>query len=288
MTGLTLKPGQLLLAKDSQGLVDLAAISGGEPEVMFRAAIDAMGGMKRFVKGNQKVLVKPNIGWDAPPERAANTHPSLVMEIIKSCYEAGAKEVFVFDNPCDEWTRSYKNSGIEAAAKEAGATVVSGKNESYYHEVELPRAKSLKKAKVHELVLNSDVFINVPILKNHRFGGQITIAMKNLMGVVWDRDYWHANDLHQCIADFADHFKPHLNIVDAYRIIRTNGPQGISVNDTALMKAQLISPDIVSVDTAATKLFGLDPASVSYITKGHSNKTGTMDLDSINIKRMKL
>ena len=100
---------------------DLVAVMGGEPEVMFRRAISELGGMKQFIKPGQKVVVKPNIGWDKVPELAGNTNPKLITEIIKQCFAAGAKEVTVFDHTCDDWQKCYKNSGIEAAAKEAGA-----------------------------------------------------------------------------------------------------------------------------------------------------------------------
>ena len=102
---------------------DLVAVMGGEPEAMFRRAISELGGMKQFIKPGQKVVVKPNIGWDKVPELAGNTNPKLITEIIKQCFAAGAKEVTVFDHTCDDWQKCYKNSGIEAAAKEAGAKV---------------------------------------------------------------------------------------------------------------------------------------------------------------------
>ncbi len=188
---------------------DLAAIKGGEPDAMFDEAIKSLGGMSKFVKKGQTVVVKPNIGWDVSPERAGNTNPLLVNRIIKHCFDAGAKDVFVFDHTCDNWNKCYSNSGIEKAAKDANAKVVSGASEGYYQEVTVKQGKKLKKTKVHELILESDVFINVPVLKNHS-SADLTIGMKNLMGNVWDRGYWHSNDLHQCIADFTSWRKPDL------------------------------------------------------------------------------
>ena len=207
---------------------DLVAVMGGEPEEMFRRAISELGGMKQFVKPGQKVVVKPNIGWDKVPELAGNTNPELVSEIIKQCFDAGAKEVVVFDHTCDDWRKCYKNSGIEEAAKAAGAKVMPAHEESYYREVELPKAKSLKTAKIHSAILDCDVWINVPILKNHG-GAKMTISMKNHMGIVWDRGFFHRNDLQQCIADICTISKPAvLNVVDAYRLMKTNGPRGKS------------------------------------------------------------
>ena len=268
-----------------KGPVDLVAIKGGEPDVMFNRAMASLGGMKKFVKPNQTVVVKPNIGWDVTPERAGNTNPVLVKQIIKQCLDAGAKDVYVFDHTCDRWTSCYSNSGIESAVKDAGGKIVPGNTENYYHGVDVHGGKNLTYAKVHELILESDVFINVPVLKSHG-GARLTIAMKNLMGVVWDRGFWHKNNLHQCIADYAIFRRPDLNIVDAYLVMKKNGPRGVSTADVVTMKSQIISTDMVAADTAATKLFGMDPADVPYIGIADEQGVGTKDLSKLNIDRI--
>lgn len=280
-------PNSTLFAERLLGLdmPDLVAIKGGEPEQMFRKGIDAFGGIGTFVKKGQKVVVKPNIGWDVSLERAGNTHPKLVTEIIHQCFNAGAKEVIVFDHTCDDWKRCYARSGIEAAVKSAGGTMISGNTEGSYREVSVPKGKKLTTALEHEAILNADVFINVPILKCHS-GSRLTMGMKNLMGNVWDRQYWHRTDLHQCIADFATFRKPTLNVLDAYYVMKENGPRGVSVEDVITMKAQLISTDILALDTAGAKLFGIDPGDVRHIKLAAEQGVGRMDLDKLNIKRM--
>jgi uncharacterized protein (DUF362 family) len=265
----------------------LAAIKGGEPDVMFDEAIKALGGISKFVKKGQTVVVKPNIGWDVSPERAGNTNPVLINKIIRSCFDAGAKDVYVFDNTCDNWKRTYSNSGIEKAAKDAKAKVVSGAMESYYQKVSISRGKKLREAKVHELILECDVFINVPVLKHHG-SADITVSMKNLMGIVWDRGYWHRNDLHQCIADFSFFRKPDLNIVDAYNVMKRNGPRGVSKADVVKMKSLIISADIVAADAAAAKLFGKEPSDIAHIKIANDMKSGIMDLEKLNIYRKAL
>jgi uncharacterized protein (DUF362 family) len=266
---------------------DLVAVTGGEPAQMYQRAINAMGGMSRYVSKGQTVVVKPNIGWDVIPDLAANTNPALVKAVIKSCLEAGAKEVYVFDHTCDEWTKCYKNSMIETAVKEAGGKIAPGNTEGYYEAVTIPNGKRLTETKVHELILESDVFINVPILKNHS-STKLTIAMKNLMGIVWDRGYWHRNDLHQCIADFSTWRKPDLNIIDAYNVLMKNGPRGVGEEDVAKMKFLVMSDDMVAADAAAAKIFGMQPTDVPYIKQAHEMKIGNMDLDSQNIGRIKI
>lgn len=262
----------------------LAAIKGGEPDVMFDEAIKAFGGMKKFVKKGQTVVVKPNIGWDVSPERAGNTNPLLVNRIIKHCFEAGAKDVYVFDHTCDNWNKCYSNSGIERTVKDAGGKIVSGASESYYQDVTVSQGKKLRKAKVHELILGSDVFINVPILKHHS-SANLTVGMKNLMGVVWDRGYWHSNNLNQCISDFASFRKPDLTVVDAYYVMKKNGPRGVSKDDVLTMKSQIVSTDLVAADAAAAKLFGVDPKNIDHIRIANEMKLGVMDLDKMSIYR---
>ncbi len=271
----------------SPGTYDLVAVKGGEPVAMFDKAMESLGGMKAFVKKGQTVVVKPNIGWDVSPERAGNTNPLLVKRIIEQCLGAGAKEVYVFDNTCDNWKKCYENSGIEKAVKDAGGKIVPGNSEGNYQEVEIKGGKKLTRAKVHELILSSDVFLNVPILKSHS-STQLTISMKNHMGIVWDRGYWHKNDLHQCIADFAAFRKPDLNIVDAYRVMMKRGPRGVSVEDVDIKKSLIISRDIVAADAAAAKVFGLEPANIPYIRIADQAKLGTMDLTKLNINRIKM
>jgi len=267
---------------------DMVAIMGGKPDAMFDLGIQELGGMGAFVKKGQKVLVKPNIGWDRTPEYAANTNPALVKRIIEHCFRAGAKEVYVFDHTCDNWESCYKNSGIEKVAKDAGAKVVPANSENYYHDIVIPGAKVLKNAKVHQILLETDVFINVPVLKNHN-STRMTGSMKGMMGVVWDRGYWHKNDLHQCIADYALYSKkPSLNVIDCYNVMTKNGPQGVSKEDVAFLQSQIITTDWVAGDTAAAKMLKLDPASIDYITIASRMGIGTMNLDSLNIKRIKM
>jgi uncharacterized protein (DUF362 family) len=276
----------LMAAGTSSALpFDMIAIKNGDPVTMFDQAIAALGGIKQFVKSGQSVLVKPNIGWDTSPERAANTNPELVGHIVKCCLNAGAKSVMVFDNCCDEWTRCYKNSGIEATVKAAGGKIVTGNSESDYREVQIPKGVVLKSAKVHKLYIESDVIINVPVLKNHG-GAVMSLSMKNLMGVVWNRGFYHRNDLQQCIADFATYRTPDLNVIDGFRVMKRNGPKGVSVNDVVEMKYQILSKDIVASDTAAVKVFGIDVDRVQHIAMAEKLGLGTSNLDSLNIKRI--
>lgn len=265
----------------------LAAVRDGSRAAMLDQAMSMLGGMGVFVKKGQRVLVKPNIGWDVPPERGANTHPEVVARVIELCRDAGASSVTVFDNSCDQWQRAYATSGVEEACRSTGATLVNGKDMSLYRQVEIPRGVKLKSARVHALYLDSDVVINAPVLKHHS-GTLMTACMKNLMGVVWDRGFYHKNDLHQCIADLLTLRKPDLNILDAYHPMVRNGPRGKSADDVVVMKTLLASPDIVAIDAAATKLLEHQPADVRHVALAAGMGLGEMELERVDIRRFKM
>ena len=163
--------------------------------------------------------------------------------------------------------------------------MVAGNSQGRYQEIEVPGARRLKKVKVHELILESDVLINVPVLKHHG-GAGLCVAMKNMMGAVWDRRSWHANDLHQCIADLTLAVKPDLNVVDAYQVLKRNGPRGVSRADVVTMKSLIIGENMVVTDTAASKLFGKEPGQIGHIRKADELGTGSMDLSGLSINRI--
>jgi uncharacterized protein (DUF362 family) len=267
---------------------DLIAVMGGEADAMFDLGIQQYGGIGTFVKKGQKVLIKPNIGWDVIPELAACTNPALIKRIIEHCLRVGAKEVYVFDHTIDNWVNCYKNSGIEKIAKSAGAKVVPANSENYYQEISIPGAVVMKKAKVHELLLETDVFINVPILKNHN-STRMTCALKNTMGIVWDRAFMHSNNLDQCIADYALYEKkPALNVIDCYNVKVKHGPQGVSKEDNVLMKSQILTTDWVAGDAAAARMLNVPVEKIAYIPIAHKMGLGNMNLESLNINRIKM
>ncbi|HLN19817.1 MAG TPA: DUF362 domain-containing protein [Bacteroidales bacterium] len=267
---------------------DMIAVMGGEPDAMFDIGIQEYGGMSSFVEKGQKVLIKPNIGWDVTPELGATTNPALVKRIVEQCFSAGAKEVYVLDHTCDNWVNCYRTSGIEKAARSAGAKVVPANSENYYHEISISGGKNLSSVKVHELVLDTDVLINVPVLKDHN-STRLTACLKNMMGVIWDRAFWHSNNLDQCIADYALYEKkPILNVIDCYNVMVKHGPRGISAEDIIPMKSQILTRDWVAGDTAAAKMLGVPIDKISYLSLAGKTGLGKTNLESLNIRRIKM
>jgi Tat (twin-arginine translocation) pathway signal sequence len=256
-----------------------------KPAELVRKAIKALGGMGRFVKKGNRVLIKPNIAFARPPEGAANTNPEVVAELVQLCFEAGAKEVIVLDYTLDPARITYEMSGIAKAAEAKGARAVYVSPRDFVP-IEVPKGKILSAYDVRVLkqVLDADVFINVPIAKTHG-SARLTLGMKNLMGIIQDRGAWHrSGDLHQCIADFVTAVKPHLAVIDAIRILASGGPKGpgrVEQKDTIIA-----STDIVAADAYATTLFGLTPNDVPHIIKAAELGVGVADLKRVKIVKV--
>lgn len=278
--------GGLFAAEAGGGLPDMVAVRNGEPEAMFDRGIAAMGGMGRFVKQGQKVAIKPNISWDSTPDYAGNTNPGLVSRIVQHCREAGASKVTVFDHCIEPWHRCYQSSGVETAARQAGALMAQGEAERYYHKVQL-KGKVLREASVHEAMLDCDVLINVPILKHHG-GAGMTAGLKNFMGAVWDRRFFHGRGLQQCIADFMLIRRPDLTIIDAYRTMHDNGPRTRSLGDVRLTKMQILTTDIVAGDVSAARILGRKPEDYAYIRMAYELGAGQIDPAKLNLRRLTL
>jgi len=276
----------LFAAEDKKSAAaDMVAVRNGSAAQMFEAGIKELGGMSRFVKSGQIVVVKPNIGWAKTPADGATTQPDLVAKIVDHAYKAGAKSVYVFDNTCNEWSKCYSLSGIEQASKDSKASISPANKKESYKKKTADKAKILKNAEVHELYLEADVIINVPVLKHHG-SAQMTAALKNLMGVIWDRKFWHGNGLHECISEFPLYRKPDLNIIDAYSVMLKNGPRGTSAADLSLKRMQIIGTDMVAVDTAAAKIMELDPLKIAYLPLAEKLGIGTMAIDKLNINKV--
>ena len=267
---------------------DLIAVRNGEPEAMFDRGIAALGGMGRFVKRGQTVLIKPNASPGNSPEYASDTNPALVAQIIKHCHEAGAAKVLVTDNTFTwgnrSWLGNFEKTGIGEATTGNRAQLVPAQQERYYQEVTV-NGVTLKKTKVNVALLESDVLINVPILKHHG-GATMTAAIKNLMGLVWDRRFYHSRGLNQCVADFLRYRKPDLNVLDAYRVLTNNGPQGGNLNDVHLVKMQFLSTDPVATDAFGARLMGREPFDIEYIRMANSMGFGHADPNRLNINRI--
>jgi uncharacterized protein (DUF362 family) len=280
---LTPWPWRTIVAAATPSYPDLVISKGVAPAHITEAALQAIGGMPRFVSRGDIVLVKPNIGWDRTPELAATTNPEVVTTLVRLCLDAGAKEVKVFDNPCEDPRRCYVSSGIMQAAKEAGAAV-SYIDERRFRTMDI-KGEALKTWKVYQEAVEVDKVINVPILKHHSLA-RITMGMKNFMGVVGgdrSRIHWH---LDQAIVDLTAFFKPTLVVLDAVRILTANGPQGGSLKYVKRLNTVAAGNDSVAIDAIGATLFGLVPQELEYLQIAAQRGLGRMDLGKLRIKEV--
>ena len=259
----------------------VAVAEGGDHARITRNAIAALGGMKRFVKPGQTVVVKPNMGWDRSSEQAANTNPIVVRAIVEECLQAGAKTVKVFDRTCNDERRCYVNSGIEPALKGMKNVVVKHLEEERYKKVQL-NGKALKEWELYGEALAADVFINVPVLKHHGLS-KLTIGMKNVMGIMGGNRGSIHKQLDVALADINSVVKSHLTVVDCTRILTAHGPQGGDLKDVKALHKVVASTDIVAADAYATTLFGLKPSDISVTVEAHRRGLGEMNIDRMKI-----
>jgi uncharacterized protein (DUF362 family) len=264
---------------------DLVVAHHGEPEELVRRAIAALGGMQRFVNPGAKVVIKPNICVAYHTyEYAATTNPWVVGALVKLCLDAGAKQVQVMDFPFGGTIEeAYSKSGIADQVKLAGGEMV-GMPRFKFVNTEIPGGLNLKKVDIFDDVLKADVLINVPIAKHHSLA-RLTMGMKNLMGVIYDRPPMHFY-MDQRLADLANLVKPDLTVIDAVRILVDNGPTGGNLADVKQLDTVIASTDLVAADSYGTTLFGMQPDDLGYIKAAAAMGLGKSDLKELRIEEI--
>lgn len=270
-----------LFAQD-KSFPDLALVHGNSPAQITKEAVSLLGGIKRFISKGDVVVVKPNIGWNRTPEQAACTNPDVVGTLVKLCLQGGAKEVKVIDNPCNPARRTYARSGIASAAKKAGAKVLLP-NPYHLKKISL-NGEWLKDWEVYTDFVEADKIINAPIAKTHSLS-RLTMGMKNWLGALGG----NRNQLHQkldlAMIDLSAFFKPSLTLLDGYRILIRNGPQGGRLSDTKLYKTVAAGVDYVAVDAIGATFFNIDPQELRYLQLAHQKGFGEINLEKLNIAK---
>jgi len=260
---------------------DLAAVA----TKLTEAAVAGLGGMERFVSRGDVVWIKPNIGWNRPPELAATTNPDVVAALIRMCHAAGAKTIKVGDNTCHPARQSYLTSGIAAAAEASDAQVVY-LDEKRYRDVAL-KGERLEAWPVYTEILEADLVINVPILKHHGLT-RATACMKNYMGIIGGRrNAWHQN-MDDCLCDITAFMQPRISVLDAVRTLTDHGPQGGNPEDVKVMGTVAAGTDPVALDALGVEMLGHDPSRISTVRAGQERGLGTLDYRSLNPRELDL
>ncbi len=265
---------------------DVWVFTGEDKKKLMAAALDVISKNGGFGKGARRMALKVNAAWPRTPDQGANTHPELIDAFLAGVKKAGIEEVVIPEHTCGPATTTFKMSGIGAVATKHGAKMIDlGANKKQFEQVAIPGGKKLTEAKVaRDYITPGTVVVNMPVAKHHG-GALITIAMKNWMGAIEDRGFWHRNNLHQCIADFASFMKPAWTLVDATRTIMDNGPQG-PAKELRHPNQLIVSRDQVAADAVASSLFVDSPAKVGYLKIAGEMGIGVSDLARINIARV--
>ena len=262
----------------------LAVAKGASASSNVKRAVAAVGGMRRFVHAGDTVVIKPNICAARAPRYAATTNPQVVATLVLLARAAGAGKVLVMDNPIDNApTAAYSASGIAAAVNAAGGSMRFMSSSGYR---KYPLGGSLGSFPLYADIVNANVLINVPIVKQHGSTG-LTLAGKNMMGATYDRGLMHNVGLSQSIALVNARLRPALTVVDAMRILLRNGPTGGSLADVKVKNTVLACTDWVAADTyAASHVFAMPVGNVPYIKAAANMHLGTMDLTTVSIRNV--
>jgi uncharacterized protein (DUF362 family) len=266
-------------------VADLVVAKGGTAEKITRAAVSELGGMGQFVSRGDVVVLKPNIGWDRVPQQAANTNPEVVKTVAELCFDAGAKTVVVTDVSCNEARRCFRRSGIANAAESVGAKVILPEDRKF-RDIRIG-GEALSVWPIFTPIIEADKVINLPILKHHNLA-RATMAMKNWYGMLGGR----RNQLHQnidvCIADLSTFMRPTLTILDAYRVLMTNGPQGGNLEDVKVCKTVIAGTDPVAIDSFGGTFLGIEVDQMLFITIAHERGVGNKNYTELEIRNIEV
>ena len=265
------------------------AVARGLPAAATRAAVNLLGGMSRFVKAGQKVVVKPNMSFATGPEQAANTHPEVVREVLIMCREAGAGSVRVLDHPLQNPEQALESSGILAACESVQRGICHQlMSEQFYAAASIPRAVEMRDNLFMKDVLEADVLIAVPVAKSHG-GAGVSLSLKGQMGLILDRGVMHSRyDLATAIVDLNTLVRPHLAVIDASRVLSTGGPGGpgkVLTPGEVIASADPVAADALAVASYEWYDRKFEPRQVSYLRLAHERGLGRMDIENLNIQR---
>ncbi len=263
----------------------LAVARGDDPSAITQAALAALGGIERFVRQGDDVIIKPNICTDYYPyEYGATTNPNVVAALVRLCLGAGAGDVRVMDLPFGGTPESaYAQSGIADAVQSAGGQMEI-MNPHKFKKAAIPEGRDLNEWSFYKPILDADVLINVPVAKDHNLA-RLSLGGKNLLGTITNPGGIHPN-LGQRTADLVSRVRPSLTVVDAVRTLMRNGPTGGNLDDVRLNNTIIASHDIVAADAYAATLFDLVGAGIPYVKAAADMGLGSLDLDSLQIEEI--
>lgn len=274
-----------LAAAQTQPARSLVSVAKGQDyAALVTRVLAPLGGMSAFVKSGDRVVVKPNIGWDRSPQQAANTHPQVVAALVKAALDAGARQVLVFDRPCNDARMTYRNSGIKSAvdALDDRRAICEFIDDRKYIPVKIERGQAITEWQFYREAVEADCYINAPIAKHHGLA-RLTLGLKNVMGVIGGNRGQIHQEIGQKLADLNTVIAPKLTVIDATRILLDHGPAGGNLADVKVLDTLIASADIVAADAYATTLFGLEPHDITATVAAYEMGLGEMDLAKVSV-----
>lgn len=285
---------------------DIVVAEGGPNDyaATTERAIDEFGGIEKFVKPGDRVVLSPNMGWMRTPEQAATTHPDVLRKVVELCERAGARKITCVDYTLDDWHQAFDICGATQAVRNTKASLLSPTDARMYGDVNVPSFVPAKftdgtpytvyhhenriMQKIPHEILNADSFICIPIVKDHE-AAVITVAMKKLMGNIWNRKDYHRYGLHNCIAELNCMLRPTLIVTDATRVLQTRGPKG--PGEVTVPNKVMCGLDPVAMDSYATQFLtvkGITPDQVPHLMIANQLGRGEIDMDKLKIKEVTL
>jgi uncharacterized protein (DUF362 family) len=269
---------------------DIIDVSGTDCAKMVTAGLAALGGMGRFVKKGDFVVIKPNAAFANPAAWGSTTHPDTVVAIAKACLEAKAKEVLILEFPQGKGEKCLERCGLKAAMAQVPQAKIKLLSEAAdFRKVTVKGGIALKSVEVAKAILSADVFINVPAAKSH-FQAGVSFGLKNHMGLIFDRQIFHTGlDLHQAVADLGRVIVPQLTILDATRALLTNGPAG--PGDTVTPGRIIVGSKVTAVDAYGLTVAkfnnrNLTPGDVRHIELAGKAGLGVIDVAKMKVKKV--
>jgi uncharacterized protein (DUF362 family) len=262
----------------------MSIVIGADRVKTVNRALAALGGIERFIKSGDRVVLKVNAAFASPPALSATSHPDLVAEVTRLCLRAGAASVVVTDNPINDPQSCFTLTGIARAAESAGAKIALPEP-SAFRPTTLADAALIKNwPLLFEPFRGATKLIGIAPVKNHHRSGA-SMAMKNWYGLLGGRRNVFHQDIHTIIFELAMMVRPTLVILDGTQTMMSNGPTGGSLDDLKPTNTMIVSTDQVAADAFGATLLGKTATSLTFIGKAAAGGLGTADYESLNPAR---
>jgi uncharacterized protein (DUF362 family) len=259
----------------------MSIVRGSSRSETLKLALKSMGGIQSFIKKGDRVLLKVNAAFASPPMLCATTHPDMVTGITRLCFQAGAASVAVTDNPINDPASCFRLTGIEQAARAAGAAVLFPQKE-FFKSFSLAQAQLIRNWPVlYEPLSQIDKIIGTAPVKDHHRSGA-SMIMKNWYGLLGGRRNIFHQDIHTIIKELAMMVKPTLVVLDGTTTMMHNGPTGGSLSDLKETHTMIVSTDQVAADAFGATLLDKTVDELAFIKKAESMHLGTADFKSLN------